>query len=95
MPSVWHPRVDWDLPSGKPNARTMLIGVYSYALEHDHKPKLRRLKRAIVTHHHFAKRNQSVQCRAKGCRRLLQIQECMLAHHVEIASAPFEPVLLS
>jgi hypothetical protein len=79
---------DWVIPNDKSNARTMFIGVYDHILEYYHKPKIRRLKLAIVTHNHFIKKNQSLECRSKRCLRLLHILERMLELHVEIIVAP-------
>jgi hypothetical protein len=87
-PIFWHPMRDWVIPNDKSNARTMLIGVYSHILEYYHKPKIRRLKRSIVTHNQLIKKIQSLECRSKRCLRLLHILERMLELHVEIIVAP-------
>ena len=91
-PVFWYPRDDWeDVTNAKPDARAMLTGVYSHVVERYHKPKLSRLKRALVKHHKFVKQNKAMRGRTRCCRQVLQILDVMLRHDVEVARALFAP----
>ena len=79
----WHHWTDWNVASDKSNMCMMLIDVYNDIIEYYHKPKIRRLKQAIVLHNYFVEMNPSMQCRPKNLRGLLLILDQMLSQHVE------------
>ncbi len=88
-PLFWHLRADFvDMPAAKPSAREILTGVYPHVLDHYHKPKLAKIRKALVKHHSFVKNNKSMLTRSKNCRRILQILDVVLSHEV----APLEAV---
>ena len=87
-PIFWYPIREWVVPSDTSHVRTMLVRVYIHILEHYHKPKILRLKQAIVAHGDFIKQNYMLKSRSKRCQRLQNILECMLEKHVDIIASP-------
>ncbi len=94
-PLFWLPQADFaEAPTTKPSARQILVGVYSHVLDQYHKPKLSKVKSALVKHNNFVKRNRSMRGRVKNCNRIFQILDVMLSHDVvALEGPPFEPVM--
>ena len=93
QPIFWHPARDFHESNaeGSPSARTMLIGVYSYIVKHVHKPKLESLKRSLVKHAHFIKRNWAMQRYGHTVRKAIDIVDCMLDREIGVVGeAPFD-----
>ena len=93
QPIFWHPARDFHESNaeGSPSARTMLIGVYSYIVKHMHKPKLESLKRSLVKHAHFIKRNWAMQRYGHTVRKAIDIVDCMLDREIGVVGeAPFD-----
>ena len=93
-PLFWHPQADFlDMPAAKPGAGQILIGVCTNVLDHYRKPKLSKVKSALVKHNSFVKRNLSMRNRVKNCNRIFKILGIMLSHYVvPLEAPPFQPV---
>ena len=89
QPIFWHPPRDFhegnnDDPSA---TTTMLVGVYSYIVEHVHKPKLQSLKHSLVNHTHFIKRNWAMKRHGYRVQKALEIVDSMLDWEIAMVGA--------
>jgi hypothetical protein len=90
QPLFWHPPEDareTGANDGSP-ARTMLVGVYSYITTRMHKPKLQSLKRSLVNHERFVKRNFAMKRHGCLVRKAIGLLDLMLHREVTVVDAP-------
>ena len=93
QPIFWHPPHDFHQGNTDeaPPTRAMLVGVYSYIVKRVHKPKLQSLKRSLVKHEHFIKRNWAMQRHGRMVRKAIDIVDSMLDREIAvIGGAPFD-----
>ena len=93
QPIFWHPPHDFHQGNTDeaPPTRAMLVGVYSYIVKRVHKPKLQSLKRSLVRHEHFIKRNWAMQRHGHMVRKAIDIVDSMLDREIAvIGGAPFD-----
>ena len=90
QPLFWHPPGDArEAGAGDgPSARTMYAGMYSYVATHMHKPKLQSLKRSLVNHEHFVKRNWAMKRHGCLVRRAIGLLDSMLKREIKVVDAP-------
>lgn len=90
QPHFWHPPGDAQESGADdgPPARTMLVGVYSYIATHMHKPKLQSLKRSLVNHEHFVKRNWAMKRHSCLVRKAIGLLDSMLTREITVVDAP-------
>ena len=90
QPHFWHPPGDARETGADdgPPARTMLVGVYSYIATHMHKPKLQSLKRSLVNHEHFVKRNWAMKRHSCLVRKAIGLLDSMLTREITVVDAP-------
>ena len=93
QPIFWHPPHDFhegNTDEGPPT-RAMLVGVYSYIVKRVHKPKLQSLKRSLVKHEHFIKRNWAMQRHGHIVRKAIGVVDSMLDREIAVVGgAPFD-----
>ena len=93
QPIFWHPPRDFHESNTNegPATGTMLVGVYSYIIKHVHQPKLQSLKRSLVKHTHFMKRNWAMKTHGRRVQKAIEILDSMLDLKVAVVGAtPFD-----
>ena len=90
QPLFWHPPGDAREAGADdgPSARTMYAGIYSYVATHMHKPKLQSLKRSLVNHEYFVKRNWAMKRHGCFVQRAIGLLDSMLKREITVVDAP-------
>jgi hypothetical protein len=90
QPLFWHPPgdareagADDDRP-----ARAIFAPIYSYVATHMHKPKLQSLKRSLVNHEHFVKRNWAMKRHGCLVRKAIGLLDSMLKREITVVEGP-------
>ena len=71
-----------------PSARAILSNIYSFIATNMHKPKLHTLKRRLVNHEHFVKRNLAMKRHGYLVRKAIRFLDSMLSHEITVVDAP-------
>ena len=90
QPVFWHPAEDFQEDHDGTSNRARLVGVYSYIVEHMHKPKLLSLKRKLVKHERFVKANWAMEQRTYIIRKVISVLDLMLNREINVVGAPFD-----
>ena len=87
----WHPPHDFQDGNDHddPPVRVQLLGVYSFVTKYFHKPKLQSLKRSLVRHEHFIKRNLAMQKHRYLVRKAIELVDLMLVREIAVVRTPF------